>query len=77
MCADAATFTARVESLSNGEVTDDQLKPVIAVPGFVTSWQTLGITTNRVHRVSANLVPPHLVDRLRRAGEEYGYSRSS
>jgi hypothetical protein len=73
MCAEHATYTVQVESLSRGDVSDVFLAPIIGAGGFVQAWQQLGITTNRVHEVTANLVPPHVADRLRRSGEEFGY----
>jgi len=71
MCADAATFTVRVEALSKGAVSDAFLAPIIGQTGFVSAWQKLGKTPNRFHEVTSNLVPPHLIERLRRAGEAY------
>jgi hypothetical protein len=73
MCADAATFTVRVEDLAAGTVSDAFLQPIIGTSGFVSTWQSLGVTPNRHHQVSSTIVPPHLIDRLRRAGEAYGY----
>ena len=73
LCAEAATFTVRVEDLSGGAVTDAFLAPIIGASGFATTWQSLGMTPNRVHDVSSTIVPPRLIDRLRRAGEAYGY----
>ena len=73
MCAAAATFTVRVEDLSAGAVSDAFLAPIIGATGFGAMWQALGTTPNRAHQVSTTIVPPHLIDRLRRAGEAYGY----
>lgn len=74
MCADAATLTVQIETLSNGSVSDAFLAPIVGASGFVPMWQRMGKTVNRYHEVTANLVPPHVIERLRRAGEEYGYS---
>lgn len=73
MCADEAACTVQVEALSNGTVSDAFLAPIVGVTGFVPVWQRLGRTVNRAHQVTTNLVPPHVVDRLRRSGEVYGY----
>jgi hypothetical protein len=73
LCADAATLTVRVESLSNGEVSEESLTSLVGAPGFVQQWRTLGITKNRIHQVNEVLVPDRLLPRLRRAGEAYGY----
>lgn len=73
MCANEATFTVQIEALSKGEVSDAFLAPIVGAPGFVPAWQRVGKTVNRHHEVTANLVPPQLIDRLRRAGEAYGY----
>jgi hypothetical protein len=73
MCAEAATFTVQIEALSSGEVSDAFLAPIIGASGFVPTWQLLGKTVNRYHQVTSNLVRPHVIDRLRRSGEEFGY----
>jgi hypothetical protein len=73
MCAEEATFTVQVEALSRGQIPDVFLAPIIGAPGFVQHWRAAGRFKNRVHDVTGNLVPPHVADRLRRAGEAYGY----
>lgn len=73
MCATEATFTVQVEALSRGEVIDAFVAPIVGAPGFVPHWQAAGRYKNRGHDITGNLVPPHVVDRLRRAGEEFGY----
>jgi len=74
ICADEATFTVQVEALSKGEVSDAFLAPIVGASGFVPTWQLMGRTVNRYHQVTENLVPPRVIERLRRAGEAYGYS---
>src|SRR5580704_10620979 len=73
MCAESATFTVRVEALSDGSVSDAFLAPIVGAQGFGAMWRALGVTTNRVHEVTSTIVPPHLIDRLRCSGEDYGY----
>lgn len=73
LCADSASVTVPIEPLSSGEISDAFLAPVIGAEGFVQHWRAAGRFRNRVHDVTRNLVPPHVADRLRRAGEEYGY----
>lgn len=74
MCAEDAAATVQIEALSNATVSDAFIAPIIGVPGFVQHWRAAGRYKNRGHDVTGNLVPPHVVERLRRAGEEYGYS---
>jgi hypothetical protein len=74
LCAESATFTVRVEALADDTVSDAFLEPIVGASGFAAMWRTLGRTPNRHHEVNATIVPPHLIDRLRRAGEEYGYT---
>ena len=73
MCAADATITLQAEALSAGLVSDIFLTPIIGVPGFTQQWQTAGRYKNRAHELTGNLVPPHVVNRLRQADEEYGY----
>jgi hypothetical protein len=73
MCADEATCTVQIEALSNGTVSDAFFAPIVGVDGFVQTWRQMGKTVNRYHQVTANLVSPRIVERLRRAGEVYGY----
>jgi hypothetical protein len=73
MCADEATCTVQIEALSNGTVSDAFFAPIVGTAGFVPTWQQLGRTVNRYHEVATNLVPPQVIERLRRAGEQYGY----
>lgn len=74
MCADTATFTVQVEALSAGTVSDVFFSPIIGDSGFVRNWQAVGLTPNRVHEVNSIIVSPRTVDRLKRAGEAFGYS---
>ncbi len=73
MCAEDAAMTVQVEALSRGEISDAFIQPIIGAAGFVQHWKAAGRFKNRAHDITGNLVPPHVVERLRRAGEEYGY----
>jgi hypothetical protein len=73
LCADSATFTVQVEALSDGTVSDAFFAPIIGDEGFVRCWQAGGVTPNRVHDVNSLMVSPRTADRLRRAGEAFGY----
>jgi hypothetical protein len=75
MCAEEAAVTVQVEALSAGQISDVFLAPIIGVPGFAAQWQAAGRFKNRRHELTGNLVPPHVAERLRQAGEEYGYGR--
>jgi hypothetical protein len=77
LCARSATLTLRVEALSNGEVSDDELAPILGVRGFVQKWRELGVTPNRMHPIDVLSMPPPVLERLERAGERYGYYRAA
>lgn len=74
LCAESAALTLRMEALSEGAISDAFIEPIVGESGFVAGWCALGATPNRYHAVTSNIVPARLVDRLQRAGEEYGYT---
>ncbi len=73
LCAADATLTVQVEALNRGEISDAFLAPLLGAAGFPQHWRAAGRFKNRPHEITGNLVPPHVAERLRRAGEEFGY----